>query len=224
MQVLNLVDENLEQIGKLSENRWMLPERAERALQVHFLRLSLAEQRRDKHARQPSRAFVQQFDLWRLVDRCKLAYCLGTFKWETAHTLRPIDEHGGDAYFNKRYAPGTEAGKNVGNTQPGDGARFHGRGFVQLTGRYNYDRAGKFFKVDLIGNPERAKDPELAYEIAMEGMTKGWFTGAKLAKFFKPGAPPNYEDARTIINGHDKAQTIADLARRFDELLAAALA
>ena len=108
--------------------------------------------------------------------------------------------------------------------QPGDGARFHGRGFVQLTGRYNYDRAGKFFKVDLIGNPERAKDPELAYEIAMEGMTKGWFTGAKLAKFFKPGAPPNYEDARTIINGHDKAQTIADLARRFDELLAAALA
>jgi predicted chitinase len=158
------------------------------------------------------------------VDRWKIAYCLATFKWETAHTLRPIDEHGGDAYFNKRYAPGTTAGTNVGNTQPGDGARYHGRGFVQLTGRFNYDRAGKFFKVDLIGNPDRAKEPELAYEIAMEGMTKGWFTGAKLAKFFKTGAPPNYEDARTIINGHDKAQTIADLARRFDELLANALA
>ncbi|MBI2254933.1 MAG: hypothetical protein HYU58_09975 [Proteobacteria bacterium] len=156
------------------------------------------------------------------VDRWKLAYCLATFKWETAHTLRPIDEYGGDAYFNKRYGPGTAAGKMLGNTQAGDGARFHGRGFVQLTGRTNYDRAGKFLKADLLGEPERAKEPALAYEVAMEGMNKGWFTGARLAKFFKPGAPPNYEDARTIINGHDKAQTIADLARRFDELLAAA--
>lgn len=157
------------------------------------------------------------------TDRFKLAYCLATFKWETAHTLQPIDEHGGDAYFNKRYGPGTGPGTMLGNTKAGDGARFHGRGFVQLTGRTNYDKAGKFLRVDLINQPDRAKEPALAYEIAMEGMSKGWFTGAKLAKFFKPGALPNYEDARTIINGHDKAQTIADMARRFDELLAASL-
>ena len=105
----------------------------------------------------------------------------------------------------------------------GDGARFHGRGFVQLTGRANYQRAGKFLKVDLVGNPDRAKEPALAYEIAMEGMNKGWFTGAKLARYFKPGALPDYERARAIINGQDKAQTIADMARRFDELLAASL-
>jgi predicted chitinase len=157
------------------------------------------------------------------VDRWKIAYCLATFKWETAHTLRPIDEHGGDAYFNRRYGPGTVAGKMLGNTAAGDGARFHGRGFVQLTGRANYTRAGKFLKIDLVNHPDRAKEPALAYEIAMEGMSKGWFTGAKLATFFKPNSAPDYEDARTIINGHDKAQTIADLARRFDELLAAVL-
>jgi len=158
------------------------------------------------------------------VDRWKIAYCLATFKWETAHTLRPIDEYGGDAYFNKRYGPGTVVGKMLGNTEPGDGARFHGRGFVQLTGRANYARAGKFLKVDLLNQPDRAKEPALAYEIAVEGMSKGWFTGARLAKFFKQDGAPAYEDARTIINGHDKAQTIADLARRFDELLAAVTA
>jgi len=157
------------------------------------------------------------------VDRWKIAYCLATFKWETAHTLRPIDEHGGDAYFNKRYGSGTAVGKILGNTEAGDGARFHGRGYVQLTGRANYERAGKLLKADLINKPERAKEPALAYEIAMEGMNKGWFTGAKLAKFFKQGNPPNYEDARTIINGHDKAQDIAEIARRFDELLTGSL-
>jgi len=157
------------------------------------------------------------------VDRYKLAYCLATFKWETAHTLRPIDEHGSEAYFNKRYGPGTAVGKMLGNTQAGDGARFHGRGFVQLTGRANYQRAGKFLGIHFLAQPERVKEPALAYEIAMEGMAKGWFTGAKLGRYFKAGALPNYEGARAIINGQDKAQTIADMARRFDELLVASL-
>src|SRR6478735_843213 len=34
------------------------------------------------------------------TDRRQLAYCLATFKWETAHTMKPIDEFGGDGYFN----------------------------------------------------------------------------------------------------------------------------
>lgn len=158
------------------------------------------------------------------VDRHKLSYCLATFKWETAHTLHPIDEHGSETYFNKRYGPGTVVGKMLGNTKDGDGARFRGRGFVQLTGRANYQRAGKFLGIDFLAQPERTKEPALSYEIAMEGMAKGWFTGAKLGRYFKTGALPDYEGARAIINGQDKAQTIADMARRFDELLAASLA
>jgi putative chitinase len=49
------------------------------------------------------------------TPRRKLAYCLATFKWETAHTMRPIDEYGSDSYFNKRYGPGTAVGKRLGN-------------------------------------------------------------------------------------------------------------
>jgi putative chitinase len=153
------------------------------------------------------------------TDRRQLAYALATFKWETAHTMEPIDEHGGDAYFNKRYGPGTKVGKMLGNTQAGDGARFHGRGFVQLTGRANYTKAKTLTKKDCLTNPDLAKDPALAYEIAIQGMRDGWFTGRKLSQFIKDGASPDYENARTIINGHDQAGKIADLARRFDEVL-----
>jgi len=153
------------------------------------------------------------------TDRYQLAYCLATFKWETAHTLQPIDEYGSTEYFNRRYGPDTPTGKRLGNVEPGDGAKFHGRGYVQLTGRSNYEKTGAFFHQDLLGNPSKAKEPSLAYEIAVEGMRQGWFTGKKLSQFFKAGQPPDFEGARVIINGHDKAQTIADIARRMDELL-----
>jgi hypothetical protein len=155
-------------------------------------------------------------------DRRQLAYCLATFKWETAHTLRPIDEIGSDTYFNSRYGPKTNVGKILGNTEDGDGARFHGRGYVQLTGRRNYSKAKDLTGVDLLSEPDRAKEPELAYRIAIQGMMDGWFTTHKLSQFFKDGQAPDYENARTIINGHDKAQVIADIARRMNDVLVGA--
>ena len=156
------------------------------------------------------------------TDRRQLAYCLATFKWETAHTMKPIDEHGSAAYFNSRYGPQTNVGKMLGNTKAGDGALFHGRGYVQVTGRRNYAKAKALTGVDLLAEPDRAKNPELAYEIAIQGMKDGWFTGKKLGQFIKDGQA-DYENARTIINGHDKAQTIADIARRFSEVLLLAI-
>jgi putative chitinase len=152
------------------------------------------------------------------TDRRKIAYCLGTFKWETAHTMRPIDEIGTAARFNKIYGPQTKVGKMLGNTKEGDGALFHGRGYVQLTGRRNYTKAKNLTGVDLVSNPDAAKEPALAYQIAIQGMIDGWFTGKKLSQFIKDGVA-DFENARTIINGHDKAVLIADIARRFSEVL-----
>jgi putative chitinase len=154
------------------------------------------------------------------TDRRQLAYCLATFKWETAHTLRPIDEFGSDEYFDRRYSPQTRVGRVLGNTQQHDGSRFHGRGYVQLTGRSNYDRAGNFLQIDLINNPDQAKEEVIAYQIAIQGMKIGWFTGKRLSQFIRQNIAPNYEGARSIINPNDKAQTIAEIARRFDEVLA----
>jgi hypothetical protein len=50
------------------------------------------------------------------------------------------------------------------------------------------------------------------------------FTTGKLSQFFKDGGVADYENARTIINGHDKAANIADIARRFSEVLLASAA
>lgn len=158
------------------------------------------------------------------VDRYKIAYMLATFKWETAHTFAPIDEFGGDAYFEKRYGYQTSTGKRLGNTAPGDGALYHGRGYVQLTGKANYQRASQAFGVDLLKAPDLAKEPGLAYQIAASGMIAGAFTGRKFSQYFKAGAAPDYDAARAIINGTDRAAEIADLARRFDELLVISLA
>lgn len=58
-----------------------------------------------------------------------------------------------------------EGRADLGNTQPGDGARFKGRGFVQLTGRANYTTIGRQIGVDLVGHPELANDPQVAAKI-----------------------------------------------------------
>ena len=55
-------------------------------------------------------------------------------------------KNGNEAYF-KRY----DGRKDLGNVQPGDGARFKGRGFIQLTGRANYEKYGKRLNLDLVG-------------------------------------------------------------------------
>ncbi len=152
------------------------------------------------------------------TDRRKLAYCMATFKWETAHTMEPIDERGGAAYFNKRYGPKTKVGVMLGNTKDGDGALFHGRGYVQLTGRRNYAKAKALTGVDLLTTPDRAKEHDIAYQIAIQGMMDGWFTGKKLSNYFF-GDNADYVNARRIINGLDQADKIADIARSFSEIL-----
>jgi predicted chitinase len=150
-----------------------------------------------------------------------LAYGLATFKWETGHTFQPVTERGPVSYFDK-YNAGTPIGARLGNTQPGDGFKYRGRGYVQLTGRANYTHDGTLLGIDLVGDPDLALQPDVAYRIASRGMKEGWFTGHRLAAYFPDAGPPDYEGARHIINGSDHAPDIAAIAQNMEAALRAA--
>lgn len=75
-----------------------------------------------------------------------------------------VKELGGPVYFEKY-----EGRKDLGNTQPGDGAKFCGRGLIQVTGRANYAKASKALFGDdrLLDTPELLEQPEWAAKSAV---------------------------------------------------------
>lgn len=131
-----------------------------------------------------------------------LAYPLATTWHETAATMQPIEEYGRGK--GRKYGP----------------TGFWGRGYVQLTWDYNYKKASEKLKalygidVDLVKNPEKALDPQIAVLIMFAGMIEGWFTGRRLAQYFN-STVDDPENARRIINGTDRAAKIAGYHKAF---------
>jgi putative chitinase len=126
--------------------------------------------------------------------------------------MLPIKEMGGNSYFTKMYdIAGDRPAKarELGNTTKGDGARFCGRGYVQLTGKRNYEKAAKYLGRDLVGSPDLAMDMTIAAQVMFGGMAEGWFTGRRLGDYDSPNGGFDARNARRIINGTDKAATIA---------------
>lgn len=119
----------------------------------------------------------------------------------------------------EEYASGSayEGRRDLGNTQPGDGKRFKGRGIIQLTGRDNYAEASKDLGIDLVNNPELAEDPEISVRTAI------WFWEKKRINRFadkddifgvsktinginkKTGLPNGYEDRKDKLARAKKA-------------------
>lgn len=93
-----------------------------------------------------------------------VAATLGTIAAETAGFV-PITELRSKYNTRVRFGDKYDGIKNLGNTQPGDGGLFCGRGFVQLTGRRNYTRYGERIGVDLVEHPELANEPRFAAQL-----------------------------------------------------------
>jgi hypothetical protein len=147
-------------------------------------------------------------------DRRKLAYALATTLHETAKTMQPIYERGPRKYFDKY-----EGRASLGNALKGDGFTYRGRGYVQITGRRNYHDWSKRLGVDLLKQPDLAMDAGNAGRILVEGMMRGTFTGKKISEYVNRNGC-DFENARRVINGTDKATLIAGYAEKFLDALA----
>lgn len=146
-------------------------------------------------------AILDEWDRRKMTDLRHLAYMLATTKWETDHTMQPIIEGGGPNYLrSKKYFP------------------WYGRGYVQLTWKRNYEAFRpavlKLFGLDIVENADNALDPKVAAYIMFEGMTKGTFTGKKLSDYFNK-TTTDWRNARRIINGTDRMDEIATIAKQF---------
>lgn len=169
----------------------------------------------------------------RKTPRQHLAYMLATAFHETGGKMQPVREnlnYTSAARIKQtwplRFTTIAEAqpyvsqpqklankvyGGRLGNTGPNDGWIYRGDGLPQLTGKANFAKFGI----------EPGMDMATAVRVMFDGMTKGMFTGKRLADYFGDGR----EDpvgARAIVNGSDKASLIAGYYRNFLDSLTAA--
>ncbi|MBC7910820.1 MAG: hypothetical protein H7Y30_09995 [Pyrinomonadaceae bacterium] len=166
------------------------------------------------------------------------AYLLATVKGETG-TFQPRRE----IRANRARQPGLW---NIQQRYWPSG--FFGRGYVQITHRANYLNAGNKLRgivIDVPNNdgstrqvtiasntfvdePNLVMQPIASYLIASRGMREGWFRSRpngrrfKLSDFVREGAPPDYVNARNIINSpRDRAAEFAGFADKFELCLRA---
>ena len=104
-------------------------------------------------------------------------------------SFTPINEFGGSAYFKKMY----EGRKDLGNVRAGDGVRYHGRGYIQLTGRANYRTYGEKLGVPLERKPDLALRPDIAAKVLAAYVNDHGI--AKLA------ASGDWQGVRRAVNG-----------------------
>ena len=142
-------------------------------------------------------------------DARQIAYVLATAYHETAFTMQPISEYG------------KGRGHSYGAINPNTGHAYYGRGLVQLTWIYNYRDMSPVVGSDLVHNPDAALELPIAAKIICYGMDHGSFTGRKLSDFFDKDKA-DWINARTIINGHDRAEQIAEYGHQFHAALVAA--
>ena len=121
---------------------------------------------------------------------------LAAFLSQCAHEtmdFKHMKEIGGSLDFKKydpKFAP--KKAKALGNTKPGDGAKYKGRGYIQLTGKYNYTKAGQALGLPLAEKPQLVEKPEVAAKVAV------WFWKERVSN--KAISYDNVKDVTKGIN------------------------
>lgn len=130
-----------------------------------------------------------------ITDRNQICYIMATIQHETAYTFKPIAEYGG---ASRPYAP------------------YYGRGYVQLTWKYNYAKYSDKLHQDYVSNPNEVMQPDVSLFVIVDGMKNGVFTGKTLGDYIS-GSHVDFVNARRIINGTDRAELIASYAQQWQK-------
>ncbi|HEV7587446.1 MAG TPA: peptidoglycan-binding protein [Longimicrobium sp.] len=138
------------------------------------------------------------------LTRAQIAYVLATAEHESDR-FATLEEYASGAAYEGR--------ADLGNTHPGDGRRFKGRGYVQLTGRNNYQAYAKRTGIRLLELPYILMNwPALSVFVILDGMMRGAYTGKRLDQFVDK-TQEDFRGARRVVNGQDQAEKIAQRAR-----------
>jgi putative chitinase len=121
--------------------------------QLHAIMPNLGPQRRSVYLPFLNDAMVEG----KITTALRMAAFLAQLAHESVE-LRYFEEIASGAAYEGR--------ASLGNTHPGDGKRFKGRGPIQLTGRSNYAAASKALGVDLLNHPQDAAKPEYGFRVA----------------------------------------------------------
>jgi len=112
--------------------------------------------------------------------------------------LAQLGHESGSFQYMQELASGKayEGRKDLGNTQPGDGVKYKGRGPIQITGRANYAAAGKALGIDLINHPELAATPQVGFQ------TAAWYWNShNLNQYADQNTQAGFDKITKIING-----------------------
>lgn len=136
--------------------------------------------------------------LYGLPLKTQMAYVLATIHHETAETYEPVEE----GFYVKN---SKEYQKSL-SYYP-----YYGRGYVQLTHDYHYERYGKILDIDLLSSPQLMLNSGYSLFTTIHGMATGTFTGKRLGDYVNRDQV-DYENARRVVNGKDKQGTVVKLA------------
>ncbi|WP_172332573.1 peptidoglycan-binding protein [Mangrovicoccus sp. HB161399] len=163
-----------------------------------------------------------------VTEPAHVAYILATANHET-NLGRIMSEKWGPTTFQRSYVG------RLGNRNMEEAKRYRGRGFVQITGRSNYERYGGLFGQDFVNSPDLLLEPDVAADVIVRGMSELGFTrnGFVLADL---GSDEDFDyfRARSLINGDSNrigddrypgrsiGRGVADTALKYREIFLAA--
>ena len=117
----------------------------------------------------PNCAAAKRADYLPFIQQAMQEFEITSYLREAAF-LAQLAHESGELRYMEEIASGAayEGRKDLGNTQPGDGKRYKGRGPIQLTGRANYQKYGGLLGLDLVNDPTIAATPQVGFRIAAQ--------------------------------------------------------